>query len=147
MSIPHTSPAGDPLGPVDVVTFRLPAGGVSKAWAALRDAQLQGQLLVLDVDFVQKTPGGTRALGEQEIAELGGDELIGAHSGLLDEHDLLLAVDALAVGELAVVVLKETLSFRRVVDAFGAEGAALLAEETVLTEDLQASLDERKTQS
>ncbi|MFZ2624306.1 MAG: hypothetical protein WAX29_03570 [Propionibacterium sp.] len=147
MSTPQNPPVADPLGPVDVVVFRLPAGGVSAGWAALREAQQQGQLLVLDVDFVQKTPGGPRTLDEQEIAALGGDELNGAHSGLLDEHDLLLAVDALGVGELAVVVLKEDLGFHRVIAAFGSEGAGLLAEEPVFAEDLQTSLDERTSQS
>lgn len=137
----------DLLGPVDVVVFRVPSGGITKGWAALRDAQDQGQLVILDIDFVQKTAEGLRALDESEITGLGGGGLAGAHSGLLDEQDMLLAVDSLEIGDSAVVILKETLTFNRVVAAFGQEGSTLLAEETVLAEDLQASLTDGNGES
>lgn len=147
MSHPRQEASTDVLGPVDVVAFRLPATGVSAGWSALREAVERGHLLVLDIDFVTKTDQGLRPLSPEQIVALGAGDLADAHSGLLDDADLAFATDALDTGDVAVVILKETLTFAPVLVAFAQEGSALLTEETVVVEDLEAALDERQDQS
>ncbi len=134
--------SNDYLGAIDVVAFALPPEGVTAGWLGTLESVNNGQIALLDVDFVERTADGFRHLTTEEVARLGGNEISGASSEILDDADILLVVNELSVGEKAVVLLKEVLSFTPVVAAFESEGARLIAEVPVYGEDLEALLGE-----
>ncbi|MCI2178095.1 MAG: hypothetical protein LKK46_07235 [Ancrocorticia sp.] len=130
------------LGSTDVVAFALPAHGLAGAWDALVQSAQSGQILILDVTFVERTASGIERLFGRDIVSAGGDAVIGAQSGILSDGDLALATASLPVGGRAVVVLKETLTFAPVIDAFERDGAQFIAEIPVFHEDLAEELKE-----
>ncbi|MFT8396341.1 hypothetical protein [Propionibacterium sp.] len=147
MSDPTAQEALDVLGPVDAVVLQLPANGISKGWKALLEAVRDGLFTVLDADFVEKTAEGLRFLDATEITSLGAGDFISAKSELLDEADLQLVTEPLAIGQKAVVLLKENRTFTPIIAAFASEGATLLSDEPVLPEDLESTLAELESTS
>lgn len=137
--------SGDYLGAIDVVAFALPPEGATAGWRGIAESMRAGHIALLDVDFVEKTEDSFRHLTPEEVSHLGGDEIGGASSEILDDGDILLAISELSEGEKAVVLLKEVLSFIPVVAAFEAEGARLIAEAPVYGEDLEALLEEEQS--
>ncbi len=134
--------SGDYLGAIDVVAFSLPEHGVSAGWRSIVELARAGHIALLDIDFVERHADGFRHLSMAEVAHLGGDEIVGASSAILDDDDILLAVNELPIGEKAVVLLKEDLTFAHVASAFESEGARLVSEIPVYGEDLEALLEE-----
>ncbi|HYN30816.1 MAG TPA: DUF6325 family protein [Dermatophilaceae bacterium] len=135
----------DHLGSVSYLAVELPADGRSgegfEHLLALVDA---GRIVVLDLEFVRRAPGGSLTTVDAAALDVPGLDVSafsGADSHLLDRDDLELVGAELAEGKVLAVLIYEHLSMEPVLAAWGAAGARLLAEGPVEADDVEAALD------
>lgn len=134
------------IGPVGFLIIEFPNGQVgARGFAALVERVERGSLYVIDVEFFRKGADGTlTSLPAHDLGVIDGLDLAefdGAVTGLLDGEDVAAVSAAIAAESLACVVVYEELGMRNVLDAFAAEGAAIVAEGPVAVDDLEAALD------
>ncbi|MFZ2512290.1 MAG: DUF6325 family protein [Gordonia sp. (in: high G+C Gram-positive bacteria)] len=134
------------LGPVGYLILEFTDGRIGAAgFTALVERVDRGSMYLIDLEFFRKNPDGTlSSLVPHDLGRIDGLDLAefdGAVTGLLDDEDLATISDAVATGSLACVVVYEELGMRPVLEAFAADGAAIVAEGPVTVGDLEAALD------
>ncbi|MCK0440647.1 DUF6325 family protein [Gordonia alkaliphila] len=134
------------LGPVGYLILEFPGGQIGAGgFAALVERVDRGSLYLIDLEFFRKNADGTLStVVPHDLGSIDGLDLAefdGAVTGLLDEDDIATVSGAVTSGSLACVVIYEELGMRSVLEAFAADGAAVIAEGPVAIDDLEAALD------
>lgn len=134
--------AEDLFGPIDVVVVEFPDGAPTPSGfdglLALVDS---GHIRVLDVEFVRKRSGVVEPVDIGDLDQPSVSSFAGASSGLLDADDLAQLADDLADDALAVIVVFEELSILRVLEAWEADGAHVVAAGHLTPVELAEALD------
>jgi hypothetical protein len=137
----------DELGPIDIVVIAYPADApmTGEAVPMLLDLVDRGIIRVLDVLFVRQNEDGT--LSGFEATDLDADSLgdfkvfEGASTGLLGEHDVATAGEALEPGSAAVMIVYENRWAGPFAAAVRRNGGVLVANERIPAQDLMDALD------
>ena len=137
----------DELGPIDIVVIAYPADApmTGEAVPMLLDLVDRGIIRVLDVLFVRQNEDGT--LSGFEATDLDADSLgdfkvfEGASSGLLGEHDVAAAGEALEPGSAAVMIVYENRWAGPFAAAVRRNGGVLVANQRIPAQDLMDALD------
>jgi hypothetical protein len=135
------------LGPVDIVVLGYPADAprTGEAIPLFVDLVDRGIIRVLDVHMVGKDDQGN--VSSFEMADLDGGGLgeltvfEGARSGLLGDEDAATAAEALAPGEMAVLICFENTWAAPFATAVRRNGGQVLAYERVAAQDILDTLD------
>jgi Family of unknown function (DUF6325) len=138
-------PEGDQeqLGPIEFLAVEFPDGQPGgEGFDVLLDLALRDVIRILDVEFVAKDADGNASLVTTDaIPGLDLSAWEGASSGLLDAADIEQVTANMAAGGIAVVVVFESRWVTRLVDAWRARGARLIAEGGIPASDLIDALD------
>src|SRR5207249_3333788 len=135
------------LGPVDIVVIGYPpdaprTGAALRAFIDLVDRRV---IHVLDIKGVRRDADGT--FSGFDIGDADGDQIPdftafeGAQTGLISDHDLRVAVEAMEPGTVAILIVFENTWAAPFVSAVRRGGGRLLAYERVGAEDLLEALD------
>ena len=137
----------DELGPIDIVVIGYPADAPMTGEAAplLLDLVERGIIRVLDVLFVIKNGDGTvsgfeardldgKSVGDFTIFE-------GASSGLLGEHDVATAAEAIEPGSAAVMIVYENRWAAPFAAAVRRNGGVVVENQRIPVQDLVEALD------
>ena len=135
------------LGPIDIVVIGFPADApmTGEAVPLLVDLVERGIIRVLDILFVTANADGTvsgfdatdldaKGVGDFTIFE-------GASSGLLGEHDVATAADAIEPGTSAVVIVYENRWAGPFAAAVRRNGGVLIDNQRIPVQDLVGALD------
>jgi Family of unknown function (DUF6325) len=135
------------MGPVDLAVIGFPPGApmTGEAVPLLLDLVERGVVRVLDVMFVTKSEDG-RVSGfeatDLDSASVGDFQAFeGASSGLLGDHDVTIAGEALDPGSAAVMLLYENHWAAPLVAAVRRNGGVPVAFERVSQQDLLDAVD------
>jgi hypothetical protein len=134
----------DHLGPLSYIAVEFPTGQVgADGFARLVELVDEGLVIVIDLEFVRRGPDGSLVKVPAALLDVGADLSLfeGADSGLLDPDDLDLVAHGLVQGSLMAVLVYEDLALNRVLTAWSADGAVLVAEGPVSVDDLEQALD------
>jgi hypothetical protein len=133
-----------PVAPVDVVVISFPGskfkGDIVPAIKELVDA---GTVRILDLVFVQKTPGGgievveLNDLGQDEASAF--DDLDGEVDELLTDDDIMELCSFMADGDAAALLVWENTWATRAAAAIRAADGELVSYERIPTELMQAA--------
>ena len=136
----------DELGPVDFLAIEFPQGRLTAAgFEKLISLADQGVVEILDMEFIVKDADGkSRKVDVWEFAvpEDGVDltAWAGASSGLLDDSDVGQISAVMQPGSVAVVVIYENRWVLGLVDAWRRDGARLIADGGLCTDNIVAAL-------
>ena len=133
-------------GPMNFVVVEFPGGRiVDSGFAALRNAVEDGNVLILDVEFISvDETGHSRALDAEDVAFDPDSALAyfyGASSGLLEDDDIADVASRMSPGSLGAVVVYEDRTLVAALEDWERDGASVVAEGPILPDDLEASLD------
>lgn len=140
----------DPMGPVDLLVIGFPDGRPhGSGFQMLAEMVESGAVRILDFEFVRRDPDGTQVVELADLPDAEGFDSqywSGSSSHLLDSDDLDELAADLHVGELAVVLLIEQQWLIGLTRTWVDDGARIIAEGGVPTQDLLDALDsaERK---
>jgi hypothetical protein len=137
----------DELGPIDIVVIAYPADApmTGDAVPMLLDLVDRGIIRVLDALFVRQNEDGT--LSGFEASDLDRDSIgdfkvfEGASSGLLGEHDVAAAGEALEPGSAAVMIVYENRWAAPFANAVRRNGGVLVANQRIGVQELADALD------
>ena len=129
------------LGPINFVVVAFDAAPIPSAGLAEITALVEAKrILLLDVEFVAKAEDGTVA--KITASQAGVADFQGACTDLIDDDDVALAGERLAVGAVAAVIVYEDPSLLGAIKAWQDEGAEIVAEGPIVVDDIVDALDD-----
>jgi len=143
---PHPASGNDELGPIDFLAIEFPSAQITApGFEQLLSLADQGVITILDLEFITKDAAGhARTVEARELPTANAVDLsawAGASSGLLDDSALREVAAAIQPGSVAAVIVYENRWVLRLLDAWGHEGARLIADGGIAASDLVAALD------
>ncbi|MBD7980480.1 DUF6325 family protein [Oerskovia merdavium] len=133
-------------GPVSCLLLEVPPGAnVGPGVVELLHLVDSRAVRLLDIEVVEHTRTGLRKVDDADwFWRLAPPviELVGSSSDLLDDEDLRVVADRLALGSVGIVVVYESLVMRDVVDRFASHGVEAVHSFALLPGDLELALDQ-----
>ena len=138
----------DHLGPVEYLAIEFPRGAVTaEGFSHVLALVEAGTIWVLDLEFARRVDGVWQKVAAGSLGVTGVDltEFEGADSELLDADDLAILAADVADDSVLAVLVYENLAMNGALQAWGAQGAKLVAEGPVSHAELDAALTDNQS--